>query len=166
MVLCPSEWEPSHIQAPRQAWGRHHFGAGQQGRAEMGVGKYNAPSRPSDEVVMKRTYMCLFVDDGGEGGIAVFAPDIPSCASAGDNMEDAREMIRECMDLCLEDVLEDSGTVPEPKMSTLAEATEWFRELMNYELDGETEEDRAFNEDDLHVEMIKVEVNLAKPATR
>ena len=47
---------------------------------------------------MKRTYMCLFVDDGGEGGIAAFAPDIPSCGSAGDNMEHAREMIRECMD--------------------------------------------------------------------
>ena len=35
-------------------------------------------------------------------------------------------------------------------MSTLAEGTEWFRELMRYELEGETEEDRAFNEDDLH----------------
>ena len=47
-------------------------------------------------------------------------------------------------------------------MSTFAEAVEWFRELMNYELEGETEEDRAFNEDDLHVEM-KVEVNLPTP---
>ena len=71
-------------------------------------------------------------------------------------------MIRECMDLCLEGELEDTGVVPEPKMSTLAEATEWFRELMSYELDGETEEDRAFNEDDLHVEMIEVEVGHAQ----
>ena len=115
---------------------------------------------------MKKTYLCLFVDEDGPGGIAVFTPDIPSCGSAGDNMEHAREMIRECMDLCLEDVLEDSGTVPKPKMSTLAEATEWFRELMSYELDGETEEDRAFNEDDLHVEMIEVEVSLPSPAPR
>ena len=112
---------------------------------------------------MKKTYLCLFVDEDGPGGIAVFTPDIPACATSGDDIEDAHAMIRECMDLCLEVVLEDSGTVPEPKMSTLAEATEWFRELMSYELDGETEEDRAFNEDDLHVEMIEVEVSLPKP---
>ena len=75
-------------------------------------------------------------------------------------------MIRECMDLCLEGALEDTGVVPKPKMSTLAEAVEWFRELANYPLDGETEEDRAFNEDDLHVEMIEVEVSLPSPAPR
>ncbi len=115
---------------------------------------------------MKRTYLCLFVKDHEVGGFSVFAPDIPSCATSGDNIEDAHAMIRECMHLCLEGALEDTGIVPEPKMSMLAEATEWFRELMSYELDGETEEDRAFSEDDLHVEMIEVEVNVPAPSPR
>ena len=114
---------------------------------------------------MKRTYLCLFVKDREVGGFSVFTPDIPSCATSGDNIADAHAMIRECIDLCLEGALKDTGIVPEPKMSTLAEATGWFRELMNYELEGETEKDRAFNEDDLHVEIIEVEVSLPTSAT-
>jgi len=115
---------------------------------------------------MKTAYLCLFVKERETGGYSIFAPDIPSCGTSGDDIEDAHAMIRECMDLCLEGALEDTGVVPEPKMSTFAEALEWFRELMSYELEGETEEDRAFNEDDLHIEMIEVEVPVAQAATR
>ena len=115
---------------------------------------------------MKQTYLCLFAYDHEVGAYAVFAPDIPSCATSGDDLDDAHAMIRECMDLCLEGAIEDTGVVPEPQMSTLPEAIEWFRELMSYELEGETEEDRAFNEDDLHIEMIEVEVPVAKAAAR
>lgn len=115
---------------------------------------------------MKRTYLCLFVKEHEVGGFSVFAPDIPSCATSGDDIENGHAMIRECMDLCLEGALEDTGIIPEPKMSTFAEALEWFRELMSYELEGETEEDRAFNEDDLHIEMIEVEVPVAQSAAR
>ena len=115
---------------------------------------------------MTRTYLCLFVSDHDIGGFSVFTPDIPSCGSTGDDIEDARAMISECMDLCLEVVLEDTGAVPEPRMSTRAEAIEWFRELMNYPLDGETAADREFDENDLHIEMIEVEVPVVQAAVR
>lgn len=115
---------------------------------------------------MKQTFLCLFVKEHEVGGYSVFAPDIPSCGTSGDDIEDAHVMIRECMDLCLVGAVEDTGIFPEAQMSTFAEALEWFRELMNYELDGETEEDRAFNENDLHIEMIEVEVNLPARAAR
>ena len=73
-------------------------------------------------------------------------------------------MAKEVMTLWIEVTADRGDIVPEPKMSTLAEAEEWYEELLRYPLDGETEEDRAFNEDDLHAEMIEVEVNLPKPA--
>ena len=115
---------------------------------------------------MKSTFLCLFVDDGEPGGIAVLVPDIPGCASSADDLPHAREIAKEIIEFCIEGAVEDGEPVFEPKMSTFAETVEWFRELMNYELDGETEEDRAFNEDDLHVEMIEVEVKLPTPAPR
>ncbi len=115
---------------------------------------------------MKRAYLCIFHDDGDPAGISSFVPDIPACHSHGDDMPHARAMIRESMDLCLEGALEDTGVVPKPKMSTFSEALEWFRDLMSYELEGETEEYRAFNEDDLHIEMIEVEVPETQTAAR
>ena len=115
---------------------------------------------------MKSTFLCLFVDDGEAGGIAVLVPDIPGCASSADDLPHAREMAKEVIEFCIEGAVEDGEPVPAPKISTLAEATEWFRELMSYELDGATEQDRAFNEDDLHIEMIEVEVKLPTPTPR
>ncbi len=115
---------------------------------------------------MKQTYLCLFAYDQEVGTYAVFTPDIPSCATSGDDLEDARVMVRECMDLCLQGALEDTGLIPEPQMFTRDEALKWFRELAAYPLEGETEEDRAFDEDDLHIEMIEVEVPAAQAAAR
>ena len=112
---------------------------------------------------MKRAYLCLFSEENEE--IVVFVPDLPGCYSAGDDLQEAREMAKEVIAISIEETVRVGEPIPEPKMSTLAEAVEWFRELMNYPLDGETEEDRAFNEDDLHVEMIRVEVSLPKPVS-
>ncbi len=115
---------------------------------------------------MRATYLCLFVKDHEVGGFSVLTPDIPGCASSADTMPQARKVAQEVIEFCLEGAVEDGEPVPEPQMSTLPEAIEWFRELMSYELEGETEEDRAFNEDDLHIEMIEVEVPVAKAAAR
>ncbi len=115
---------------------------------------------------MKRTYLCLFVKDHKVGGFSVLTPDIPGCASSADTMPQARKVAQEVIEFCLEGAVEDGEPIPEPKMSTFAEALEWFRELMSYELEGETEEDHAFNEDDLHIEMIEVEAPVAKATAR
>lgn len=115
---------------------------------------------------MKQSYLCIFYGESDPAGFSSFVPDIPACHSHGDDMPHARAMIRECMDLCLEGAIEDGEPFPEPKMTTFAEALEWFRELASYELEGETEEDRAFNEEDLHIEMIEVEIPVAQVSTR
>ena len=113
---------------------------------------------------MKHAYLCLFAEEDGE--FAVFIPDLPGCCTVGDDLPEARQMAKEVMTLWIEVTADRGDIAPKPKMSTFAEAVEWFRELMSYELEGETEEDRAFNEDDLHVEMIEVEVSLPSPAPR
>jgi predicted RNase H-like HicB family nuclease len=115
---------------------------------------------------MKRTYLCLFAKEHEVGGYSVFVPDLPGCYSSGDDLPNAREMASEVMDISIAETLKSGEPIPEPKMSTFAEALEWFRELMSYELEGETEEDRAFNEDDLHIEMIEVEAPVAKATAR
>ena len=166
MVFCAAERQPSALPSSGQARDDYYRRTWQPHSFTEEMEEYNAAGRVEGAVVMKRTYLCLFVKDHEVGGFSVFTPDIPSCGTSGDDIVDARAMIRECMDLCLEGVLEDTGVVPEPKMATFAEALEWFQELMNYELEGETEEDRAFNKDDLHIEMVEVEAPAAQTSAR
>ena len=115
---------------------------------------------------MRNAFLCLFVDDGRPGGLAVLVPDIPGCASSADNLLYARETAREVIEFCIKGLIEDGQPVPEPRMSTRAEAIEWFRELMNYPLDGETDADREFDENDLHIEMIEVDIPQPAPVSR
>ena len=113
---------------------------------------------------MKRAYLCLFLEEEQE--FLVFVPDLPGCYSVGDNLPEAREMAKEVMGISVEETLRVREAVPEPRMSTLAEAIEWFRELMNYPLDGETDADREFDENDLHIEMIEVDIPQPAPVSR
>ena len=48
----------------------------------------------------------------------VVVPDLPGCFSAGDTMNEAIVNAREAIALWLETVIEDGGTVPEPKTIT------------------------------------------------
>ena len=110
---------------------------------------------------MKRAYLCLFSEENEE--IVVFVPDLPGCYSAGDDLQEAREMAKEVMAISIEETVKVGEPIPEPKMSTLAEAEEWLAELMRYPLEGETEEDFSMEGAKLHVEMIEIEVSLPKP---
>lgn len=42
-----------------------------------------------------------------DGGYSVWVPDLPGCASQGDNLEDAIKNIKEAMELYLEDANRD-----------------------------------------------------------
>ena len=166
MTFRPVERQPSALPSSDQARDDYYRRTWQPHSLAEEMEEYNAAGRVGCEVVMKRSYLCLFVIEGSDTDVDVFVPDIPGCGSVGDNMPHAREMAKEVIEFCLEGAVEDGEPIPEPKMATFAEALEWFQELMNYELEGETEEDRAFNKDDLHIEMVEVEAPAAQTSAR
>ncbi|KAF1690929.1 type II toxin-antitoxin system HicB family antitoxin [Pseudoxanthomonas taiwanensis] len=45
----------------------------------------------------------------------VVVPDLPGCFSAGDTLEEAFENAKEAIDLHVETLLEDGGTIPVPR---------------------------------------------------
>lgn len=51
-------------------------------------------------------------DDKHAFGVVV--PDLPGCFSAGDTIEEAMDNAKEAIQLWLETVIDDGGTVPEP----------------------------------------------------
>lgn len=54
----------------------------------------------------------LHSDDGVRFGVTV--PDLPGCFSAGDTFDEALDSVREAIDLHLEGLTEDGGTIPAP----------------------------------------------------
>lgn len=46
----------------------------------------------------------------------VVVPDLPGCFSAGDTLDEALDNAREAIELWLETVIDDGGTVPEPRL--------------------------------------------------
>ena len=52
----------------------------------------------------------------------VVAPDLPGCFSAGDTLDEAVDNAKEAIELWLEDVLDDGGSIPEPRTITKHQA--------------------------------------------
>ena len=52
-----------------------------------------------------------------DGRYSVFAPDLPGCASWGNTREEAREHIREAIELWIESAKADGDPVPAPRSS-------------------------------------------------
>lgn len=52
----------------------------------------------------------LHTDDGEHYGVAV--PDLPGCFSAGKDLDDAMESVREAIDLHVETLIEDGADIP------------------------------------------------------
>lgn len=67
-----------------------------------------------------RFVLALHTDDGTHYGVIV--PDLPGCFSAGDNLEHAIEMAREAIDGFVEIVMEDGGSIPDPKPLSVHQA--------------------------------------------
>lgn len=51
-------------------------------------------------------------DDNHAFGVVV--PDLPGCFSAGDTLDEAIDNAKEAIELWLETIIDDGGTVPEP----------------------------------------------------
>ena len=58
----------------------------------------------------------IAIEAGNAGhALGVVVPDLPGCFSAGDTMEEAIDNATEAIELWLETVIDDGGSVPEPK---------------------------------------------------
>lgn len=58
----------------------------------------------------------IAIEPGDENHtFGVVVPDLPGCFSAGDTLEEAIDNAAEAIELWLETVVDDGGTVPEPK---------------------------------------------------
>ena len=112
---------------------------------------------------MKLQYAVLFYEGPEDYWMQV--PDLPGCFSAGDDLEDARRMVKEAMTLWLEVSAEHGEPIPQTTMTT-HQAMEWNDAQLGDEelikiLGGEPDDALS-----THAEMIEVEVNLPNPASR
>lgn len=58
----------------------------------------------------------IVIEPGSETtAFGVEVPDLPGCFSAGDTLDEAIENSKEAIALWIETVLDDGGTIPEPK---------------------------------------------------
>ena len=87
---------------------------------------------------MKYVYPAIFEDDDGKIGVTV--PDIPHCHTFGDNMADAIEMAKDCIEMMLASYEDDGQPIPPAskinKIKTrgtvsyiLADTDEWRKEF-------------------------------------
>ena len=72
---------------------------------------------------MERTYLALIHKDPGSS-FGVTFPDFPGCTSGGDTFEEAREMARESLALCLEGMAAGGECIPPPCSPDVALASE------------------------------------------
>ena len=69
----------------------------------------------------------IAIESGDEHrAFGVVVPDLPGCFSAGDSLDEAIDNAREAIELWLETVIDDGGTVPEPRTITEHQANPEF----------------------------------------
>jgi predicted RNase H-like HicB family nuclease len=56
----------------------------------------------------------LVVVEKGESGFGAYIPDLPGCIAVGDSEEEVLSLIREAIELHLEDLREQGEAVPSP----------------------------------------------------
>jgi predicted RNase H-like HicB family nuclease len=80
-----------------------------------------------------KKYIALFEYDEN-GGYAVTFPDLPGCASAGDDYDDAYRMSHDALSLHLEGLEAEGYSVPEPRTleQIIAEWEDWVEWEKNY----------------------------------
>lgn len=57
----------------------------------------------------------------------IVVPDLPGCFSAGDTLDEAMDNAKEAVELWLETVIDDGGTVPQPRSITEHHANPEYR---------------------------------------
>ena len=60
----------------------------------------------------------VVIVEQGENSFGVYVPDLPGCVAVGETREEALRLIREAIELHLEEMREEGLSVPEPSSST------------------------------------------------
>lgn len=60
----------------------------------------------------------VVIVEQGEGSFGAYVPDLPGCVAVGETREEALRLIREGIELHLEEMLEEGLPVPEPLSSS------------------------------------------------
>lgn len=69
----------------------------------------------------------IAIEPGDEShAYGVVVPDLPGCFSAGDTLDDAMANAREAIELWLETVMDDGGTIPAPSSVAALQAQPEF----------------------------------------
>lgn len=56
----------------------------------------------------------LVIYEKAESNFSAYVPDLPGCIATGDTLEETKELIREAVDLHLEEMRKDGEAIPEP----------------------------------------------------
>jgi predicted RNase H-like HicB family nuclease len=56
----------------------------------------------------------LVVIEKGQGGYGAYVPDLPGCVAVGDTEDEVRQLIREAIELHIEDLRNRGQSVPAP----------------------------------------------------
>lgn len=60
----------------------------------------------------------VVIVERGEKGFGAYVPDLPGCVAVGDTKEEALRLIREAIELHLEEMREEGLPIPEPSSSS------------------------------------------------
>ncbi len=64
-----------------------------------------------------RQYLVLL--EAGPSGFSAYSPDLPGCVAAADTPEETQRLMREAIELHLEELRAGGGPVPEPATSAV-----------------------------------------------
>ena len=62
----------------------------------------------------EKTMKYMIVIEEGEGSFGAYVPDLPGCVAAAETEAEVRQLIREAIDLHLEDLAESGSQIPAP----------------------------------------------------
>ena len=62
---------------------------------------------------MERKYLVV-IEKAQDGGYSAYVPDLPGCVSSADTVEELKHLIKEAIDMYVQDMIADGESVPKP----------------------------------------------------
>lgn len=62
---------------------------------------------------MERKYLVV-IEKAEDGSYSAYVPDLPGCISSADTIEDLKHLIKEAIDMYVQDMIADGEPMPEP----------------------------------------------------
>lgn len=63
-------------------------------------------------------YQYIAVIEKTETGFSAYAPDLPGCVAAAETVEETQRLMREAIELYLDEIRSTGGSVPQPSTVT------------------------------------------------